>query len=617
MPSRAPAHSSAPKAKPKTPAKNPRAASPSRSQSPGQKKDKKRPAVKPLEGAGIGELPPDNDAIDVELDDHVRDHLRSVLADPPAREMNVPRRREAHLSAMHETDEYTYVRHYQSHVDTFFQWILMIARGVSGKLKVMEYDLRALVRYGGVITSHLPGTLITMDFSCTVFVVVMAACFAMVFSLVHGMVDEGKEVETFVLEKITTNMNQVVPFVLGLYVTLALHRWWTIRTDGLACIFSAIVDLQMVVACVMRSERHRAVRTLIMKWSFASIFLLLKAVRGQSSMKDMLFKGLLTQAEIDILNEVKELHGRPHVLWGWVMRLVHESFSEAVGPMPYSIHTAKAAEIIMNASSGLSIIDIHLRTALPFVYVHIITLMVDVNNFFFITKTATVAAVAYSEEEWMRLGSELLVCLLVPTLYRGLLSITYAIFDPFGEDLLDFPVAAIMDWNASCCFAVFQAQEMFPGVPDSFYSGSRLSSKSNLKPSEADPARFEETKVKFRRVIVNTYRSGKLELVVRQAVEKAKNEEQVMPAITNAKSKAAVLAATAFAEPVAREIRKFGKAIRDDLIRVRHDAYQLHKAIDHDALLHRKELEKALIIVGETVQSQVQELLADAPEGSG
>ena len=72
------------------------------------------------------------------------------------------------------------------------------------------------------------------------------------------------------------------------------------------------------------------------------------------------------------------------MLWGWVMRLVHESFSEAVGPMPYSIHTAKAAEIIMNASSGLSIIDIHLRTALPFVYVHIITLMVDVNNFFFI-----------------------------------------------------------------------------------------------------------------------------------------------------------------------------------------------------------------------------------------
>merc|ERR1719446_623427 len=102
----------------------------------------------------------------------------------------------------------------------------------------------------------------------------------------------------------------------------------------------------------------------------------------------------------------------------------------------------------MNASTGLSIIDMYLRTALPFVYVHLITLLVDINNLFFITKTAVVSAVAYHESDWQTFACELLFCLMVPTLYRGLLCISYAIFDPFGEDVLDLPVGSIMGWNA-------------------------------------------------------------------------------------------------------------------------------------------------------------------------
>merc|ERR1712100_640674 len=104
----------------------------------------------------------------------------------------------------------------------------------------------------------------------------------------------------------------------------------------------------MILACVMHPERHRPVRTLVLKWSFASIFLLLKAVRGQNSLNDMLYKGLLTEEEIVTLYKIEDLHGRPAVLWGWVLRLVHESFTEAVGPMPYSIQCAKISDLVMN-----------------------------------------------------------------------------------------------------------------------------------------------------------------------------------------------------------------------------------------------------------------------------
>jgi len=388
-----------------------------------------------------------------------------------------------------------------------------------------------------------------------------------------------------------------------LYVTLTLNRWWTLRTRGLQEVFNAIGNLYMVVACVMHPERHRPVRTLMMKWSFASIFLLLKAVRNKRNLNDMYYKGLLSEAEIAVLEPIEDLHGRPAILWGWVLRLTHESFGEAVGPMPYSIQCAKVAEICMTASSGFSVIEMHLNTALPFVYVHLITLLVDINNLVFLMKTAVVAAVAYHEADWKTFGSELVFCFMVPTLYRGLLAISYVIGDPFGDDVLDFPVGSIMDWNASCCYAVLRAQELFPGVPESVYAASqnRLTA-TGLKPSEADPSKFEATRNKFRRVLFNAHRSGRLEQVCRQMQRNLKEQEAMdskkAPQVSNAKSSAAILAATKFAEPVAAELRQFGKSMRDGLIRLRHDVHELHRAVDKGGFHQRMEVQSAVDTCG-------------------
>jgi len=292
------------------------------------------------------------------------------------------------------------------------------------------------------------------------------------------------------------------------------------------------------------------------------------------------------------------LEGRPLVCWGWVLRLIHESFFECVGPMPYSTQVAKAAEIVMVASNGFSVINIHLQTALPFVYVHLITLLVDINNLFFVAKSAVVAAVAMKESDYSRFGCELIFVFVVPTIYRGLLSITYAIFDPFGEDVLDFPVGSIMDWNASCCYAVLQAQQRFPGVPDSVYSVERamLHAATGGKLSEVDPQKFSEQKARFVRIIINAYRSGQLEAMVAKTHSKLKREGSLAQTIkiTNVKSSAAMAAATKSAEPIAAAIQQCGVDLRAKLIRLRQQAYELERALSQGSVSCHDEVEKAI-----------------------
>lgn len=496
------------------------------------------------------------------------------------------------------TDEYTFVKHYRSQIDVFTGWIQHVSRGISGKVKILYYDLEKLVRFGGIVTALQDGTFITMDNGTWMFILFSALAFTFVFVMVLGWLDEGQTVETEPLERVSSTMNQVVPFLLSLYLSLSLTRWWTVREGGLAEIFSATVNMQMFVACLMYPERLKAVRTLIMKWCFASVFLLLKAVRHQRDLNDMLYKGLLTEPEIKVLLKVEDLEGRPYVVWTWVLRLVHESFSECCGPMPYSTQVSKAADICMSASNGFSIIQIHLATALPFVYVHLITLLVDINNLFFLAKSATVAAVAMKEKDYARFGCELIFVFVVPTIYRGLLCISYAIHDPFGEDVLHFPVGSIMDWNASCCYAVLQAQERFPGVPDSVYSVSRghLHAATSGKLSERDPEAFEAMRSKFFGIVLNAFRSGKLEAVARKMHNKLKRDGSLAATIkiTNVKSSAAMLSATKSAKPVADELQRCGKNMRAELIRLRQQVYELQRAVNQDSLSQHTEVHEAI-----------------------
>merc|ERR1740133_434649 len=55
-------------------------------------------------------------------------------------------------------------------------------------------------------------------------------------------------------------------------------------------------------------------------------------------------------------------------------------------------------------------------------------------------------ALSVKAELYSQCVNQVLFLLVVPSLYQGLLGISHVIHDPFGEDLLDFPVMAFQEY---------------------------------------------------------------------------------------------------------------------------------------------------------------------------
>merc|ERR1719316_1241059 len=105
-----------------------------------------------------------------------------------------------------------------------------------------------------------------------------------------------------------------------------------------------------------------------------------------------------------------------------------------------------AAQAIL-ARNGISIIWTYLRTQLPFAYVHLVTFLVNLNNLVVAVKCGMVLSMAIKATAWSQCVNQVLFLFIVPPLYQGLLGISHVIHDPFGEDLLDFPVMAFQEYN--------------------------------------------------------------------------------------------------------------------------------------------------------------------------
>jgi len=108
-----------------------------------------------------------------------------------------------------------------------------------------------------------------------------------------------------------------------------------------------------------------------------------------------------------------------------------------------------------------------------------------VNNIIVAIKCSVVFIVAFGRSDFLTMAYQLLMLLLVPVLYHGLLSISYVIQDPFGEDMLDFPIAAFVEYVAQCADAGIIAQEIFPGTPN-------MSNEDLARPETPAPGEGED-----------------------------------------------------------------------------------------------------------------------------
>eukprot|EP00747_Dinoflagellata_sp_TGD_P133465 gnl/TRDRNA2_/TRDRNA2_175198_c1_seq5.p1 gnl/TRDRNA2_/TRDRNA2_175198_c1~~gnl/TRDRNA2_/TRDRNA2_175198_c1_seq5.p1 ORF type:complete len:532 (-),score=72.32 gnl/TRDRNA2_/TRDRNA2_175198_c1_seq5:193-1788(-) len=336
-----------------------------------------------------------------------------------------------------------------------------LAYGHAGKAKVLQYDLEQMVRLGAFRTAlGSKGTIFTMDSQMAKSQLWYVLLFVIAFLPAYFI--KGVDLETKTLEASAMYFNTFIPPILGLYVSLNLTRWWALRERGIGRVLDAAQNLALMSGQAFPGPEWDELHDQVVKYSLASISFLVNTCRGETEITKIGPKrdNLLTAEELIILETVP-YRARPAIMWAWVAALMSKLMLEQAIPVQ------KFRDITLHcviARDAISVVWTHLGTQLPFAYVHLVTLLVNINNIVVSVKSGMVFAVALHEENYSQAMNQLIYVLTVPLLYQGLLSISYVIHDPFGEDLLDFPVMAFQEYMNESSLSMIHYKHECPAL---------------------------------------------------------------------------------------------------------------------------------------------------------
>lgn len=149
------------------------------------------------------------------------------------------------------------------------------------------------------------------------------------------------------------------------------------------------------------------------------------------------------------------------VHWAWILRLCKVALAIAKAPAP---RFNAICSRCLAARDGIHTLHTYLHTQLPFAYVHLITLLVNLQNVVSALKCGVLFARAKANGDFLACLQEVFICELVCFIYQGLLEVSYVVQNPFGRHLLDFPLAAYNEYCAESCVAVSRPQSLVPAL---------------------------------------------------------------------------------------------------------------------------------------------------------
>merc|ERR1719215_2516930 len=276
----------------------------------------------------------------------------------------------------------------------------------------------------------------------------------------------------------------------------------------------------MILCSELVGEQWKPCLHQVAKWTMASVDLLVEAGRNKEAgkeaskerfvelcnkgLEDLFDRGLLTKEEIEVMKGVMPIH-RSAMLWVWICRLATKALETNGTPPP---RTSAIANNCIKARDGVYNMGDYLETPLPFAYVHLITLLVTLQNLVVALKSGVVCAQQFGS--WggtLVIMQEMFMTIVVCTIYQGLLQISYTVINPFGDDMMDFPVRSYMAKYAQATDALLRAQAECPAWSPSHLAellpkapAAKAAPKADPKPplcTVAEKTGTEDVSLKF------------------------------------------------------------------------------------------------------------------------
>jgi len=348
---------------------------------------------------------------------------------------------------------------------------------IEGFPKVIRYDLDKLLSFSGLATVFCKGTVFTMNRRTLVsltamYVTAIVACVATLMAFFNegdapGGDGEGwqrlRDLDTEPIENLAQQINSLVPFVLGLYLALALKRWWDLRVKALGAIFESLTSVCMLVSVELNEPKWKYVRATVAKFGIASIDLLVQAARQREDLERLVDTEFLSEVYVEALQKLSDPWERPLVCWAWIMRICMSAMDYNRTAAP---RTTEVMKRCLAAKDGMLVMNMYLDTPLPFGYVHLITLLVNVQNLVMALKSGFVFAQHFALAQHFAMAQQVVTLGVVVAVYQGILQIACVIANPFGDNILNFPIAGYMNFMAKTVDAMSRAQNECPVVAE-------------------------------------------------------------------------------------------------------------------------------------------------------
>lgn len=348
-------------------------------------------------------------------------------------------------------------------LDVKADWLITYGTGASGKHQVLAYDQDNLIFAGGLPCIFIKASIFrlrkVLGGQVALLVVVTLSSYALMKSLNPSL--EKTDIKYWTqqmdpLFQLANYMNSLVAFTLGLFMGLTIQRWWILRASYVQGLVKSIRNIVFSISAVLHHPTYDSVRQNIMRRCFLGyrlLFLCAYGRVGEAQLRELCDQGLLDISELRELISIIEDTGAPdqqqyagfearefdtclaEVPWLWNARQCFALFKAGSIPPPMM---SLLHGLCKDAQNSIENVRMQMNSQLPFSYCHLVAILVQGSSLLSAIRCGMQIALADSV---LRMVCLAMFSFCLSAVYLGLFTMTAVLADPFGDDVIDFPVA--------------------------------------------------------------------------------------------------------------------------------------------------------------------------------
>jgi len=225
----------------------------------------------------------------------------------------------------------------------------------------------------------------------------------------------------------------ILGFMLGLFVSAIIQRWWECRMNCIEPFWASLSDVQLFLSCRCSLDDAPVKETILRLFllSHRLIYHECRSSEGLEYMTGLVKVGLMTEKESEYLV------GRPaksQIVLVWIGRLAYKLQAKKKWGNDEMLFLD---EQIRRARNAIGKVFAYCNTQLPFQYVHLLTFCILLCNLIVSLKCGLMIAQAWGDVPLVLL--QILQIVIEPFAYHSFMRLCAELANPFGHDFSDFP----------------------------------------------------------------------------------------------------------------------------------------------------------------------------------